>query len=52
MLVKETITVRNAETFGTARGPNNRREKLIFKNCAPFAYCISEINNAHVDNAK
>ena len=27
-------------------------KKVIFKNCAPFTNCISEINNAQVDNAK
>ena len=25
--------------------------KVIFKNCAPFINCISEINNTQVDNA-
>ena len=25
---------------------------MIFKNCAPFTNCISEINNAQVDHAK
>ena len=25
---------------------------LIFKNCAPFTDCISEINNTQIDNAK
>ena len=24
----------------------------MFKNCAPFTDCISEINNTQVDNAK
>ena len=24
----------------------------MFKNCAPFTNCISEINNTQVDNAK
>ena len=24
----------------------------MFKNCAPFPNCISEINNTQVDNAK
>ena len=24
----------------------------MFKNCAPFTYCISEINNTQIDNAK
>ena len=27
-------------------------KKVIFKNWAPFPNCISEINNAQVDNAK
>ena len=26
--------------------------KVIFKNCAPFTDCISEINNAQLDNAE
>ena len=26
--------------------------KVIFKHCAPFTNCISEINNTQVDNAK
>ena len=25
---------------------------MIFKNCAPFTNCVSEINNTQVDNAK
>ena len=30
-----------------------KREKgVIFKNCAPFTDCISEINNIRIDNAK
>ena len=32
--------------------PNNRNKKVIFKNCAPFTDCISEINNKKIDNAK
>ena len=27
-------------------------KKVLFKNCAPFTNCISEINNTQVDNAK
>ena len=29
---------------------NNTNKKVIFKNCAPFSDCISEINNAQLDN--
>ena len=32
--------------------PNNVDEKVAFKNCARFTDCISEINNAQIDNAK
>ena len=31
---------------------NNTNKKVIFKNCAPFTNCISEINNTQIDNAK
>ena len=27
-------------------------KKVLFKNCAPFIDCISEINNIQIDNAK
>ena len=26
--------------------------QVVFKNCAPFTDCISEINNTKIDNAK
>ena len=50
ILVKETITVDNTAAEGAAA--NNANEKVIFKNCAPFTNCISEINNTQVDNTK
>ena len=31
---------------------NNANEKVIFKICAPFTDCKSEINNAEIDKAK
>ena len=37
---------------GTAAVQNNKNKKAIFKNCAPFTNCMSEINNAHVDDAQ
>ena len=49
ILLKGTITFSNT---GTAADPNNRNKKVIFKNCAPFSHCISEINNKEIDHAK
>ena len=50
ILVKGTITVDDTSAAGD--DANNTSKKVIFKNCAPFTNCISEINNAQVDNAK
>ena len=50
ILVKGTISVNNTATEGAAA--NNTNRKVIFKGCAPFTNCISEINNTKIDNAK
>ena len=50
ILVKVTISVNNTAAAGA--GANNINKKVIFKNCAPFNNCISEINNTQIDNAK
>ena len=49
ILVKETISINNTAAQGAA---NNIDNKVIFKNCAPFTNCISEINSMQIDNAK
>ena len=49
ILVKRTITVTSTETQAA---PNNRNKKVMYKNCAPFTDCISEINNKEIDHAK
>ena len=49
ILVKGNITVNNT---GTAAASTNRNINIIFKNCAPFANCISKINNTQIDNAE
>ena len=46
ILIKGTITIAGA------RKADERDKGVIFKNCAPFTNCISEINNTQVDNAK
>ena len=50
ILVKGTISVNN--TAGAGAAANNTNKKVIFKNCAPFTNCISEINNTQIYNAK
>ena len=50
ILVKGTITVNNTAAVDAA--VINTDKKVIFKNCAPFTNCISEINNTQKDNAK
>ena len=50
ILVQGTISVNNTAAAGAA--VNNNNKKVIFKNCAPFTNCISEINNTQIDNAK
>ena len=50
ILGKGTISVNNTAAAGAAA--NNTNKKVIFKNCAPFTNCMSEINNTQIDNAK
>ena len=50
ILVKGTISANNTAAQGATA--NNTNKKVIFKNCAPFTNCISEINNTQVVNAK
>ena len=50
ILVKGTVAVDDISALGAA--PNNTNKKVIFKNYAPFANCISEIDNTQVGSAK
>ena len=52
ILIKGTITIAGAGDDAAARQANERYKGVVFKNCAPFTNCISEINNTQVDNAK
>ena len=49
ILAKETIIVSNTAAEGAA--VNNTNKNVIFKNCAPFSSCITDINNIQVDDA-
>ena len=48
MHLKGTITVSNT---GKAAAPDNRNKNGRFKNCAPFANPLCEINNTQVNDA-
>ena len=52
ILVEEKITIAGAGADAAARQADERNKGVIFKNCAPFINCISEINNTQIDNAK
>ena len=52
ILVKGKITIAGAGVDPVARQADERNKGAIFKNCAPFINCISEINNTQIGNAK
>ena len=52
ILVKGTITIAGARADAEAIQADERDKGVVFKNCAPFTNCISEINNTQIDNAK
>ena len=52
ILVKGTITIAGAGDDAASRQADERDKAVIFKYCAPFTNCISEINDTQVDNAK
>ena len=52
ILVKGKITIAGAGNDVATRQADKRNKGVVFKNCAPFINCISEINNTEIDNAK
>ena len=50
IFAKGTIIVSN--TAAADADANNTNKKVIFKNCAPFTNCISEINITQIENAE
>ena len=47
-----TITSAGIGADDAAKPADERNKVVIFKNCAPFTVCISEINNTQIGNAK
>ena len=52
ILVKGGITITGEGDDAAARQADERNKGVIFKNCAPFINCKSEINNIEIDNTK
>ena len=48
ILVNGTITIAGAGNDDAARRLVEVNKGVIFRNCAPFANCISEINNTQI----
>ena len=51
ILVSETITVTRHGDNDNAKWADETNKELIFKTCAPFTDCISDINNTQIDYA-
>ena len=52
ILFKGRITITGDGADAAARQADERDKEIIFKTCAPFINCKSEINNTELDNAK
>ena len=52
ILVKGRITITGEGADAAARQLDERDKRVIFKSCAPFIDCKTEINNTKIDNAK
>ena len=52
ILVEERITITGAGADAIARKADERNKGAVFKICASFINCKSEINNTKKDNAK
>ena len=50
--IKGTITITGAGDAAATTQPDHINKDVIFKNCAPFINCKSEINCAEIGNAK
>ena len=52
ILVKGRISITGARDVIAARKADERNKDVIFKSCAPFINCKSEINNTKLYNAR
>ena len=52
ILVSGAIAITRTGDDHAARQLDEKNNGVIYKNCAPFTDCISEIHNTQIDNAK
>ena len=52
ILLNGTITIDWLGDNDATKRADERSKGVIFKNCAPFTECISNINNTQINNAK
>ena len=52
IILKGTVTIPEQAADAPAHEVDRAKKQIIFKDCAPFTDCMSEINNTHLDNAK
>ena len=52
ILVRTTITITGGGDDDAAKRADERNKGVTIKNCAPFTYCINNINNTQKDNAE
>ena len=52
IIVKGRITITGAGPDAAARQTGERDKGVVFKNCASFINCKTEVNNAEIDNAE
>ena len=51
ILVSGALTI-DGEDDDAVKREDERYKGVIFKNCAPFTECISNVNNIQIDNAR
>ena len=51
-IVSRTITITGVGDDDETKQLDERNKEAIFKNCAPFTDCISEVKNTPIENAK
>ena len=52
ILVSGTTTISGKGADDAAKKLDEIHKRVLFKTCAPFTDCISEINNTQIDNTK